>query len=99
MSDFFLGKTQAREVDGRCHGRYHGRYRMRETPLYKGVSDKKGEVLPVSFLTCVTVNPNQATSDCVEVCSEQSGSLLGAKKEFAWSKIGSSKVIYCICYT
>ena len=41
-----------------------------------------------------TVNPNQETSSVAnrlqrELCSKQSGSLLGAKQEFARSKVGA----------
>ena len=81
MSDFFLGKTQAREVDGRCHGRYDGRCRMREILCTKAFQTKKGEVWPISFFE---LRDSQPKSGNVRL----RGSLLGAKWKFARSKEG-----------
>ena len=82
MSDFFLGKTQAREVDGRCHGRY----RMREILCTKAFQTKKGRCCLFLFWLAwqsTQIRRRQTAwkfaRSKVEVCSEQRRSLLGAK--------------------
>ena len=90
MSDFFLGKTQAREVDGRCHGRCHGRYhgrcRMREILCTKTFQTKKGRCCLFLFWLAwqsTQIRRRQTAwkfaRSKVEVCLEQRRSMLGAK--------------------